>query len=241
MQNKHEIEEYFFKKLTELFPSLPKGRLSKPEPPDFLIDTGTETIAVEITQIHNEKGPNEKFPPAQKHATENSILETAQALFSQRNNIPLHMSFTFANNILLNEKQRQVLSRQICELVENETYGRQLEEHFSFHLRYNLPQELLRVSGYYFPNVKGVSWYSAKGRLVPNLTKREILNIHRLKERKMSGYMDKVDKAILVIAEGLIPNSWFDDVETFEQNEFVSQFDKVFIIRYLSDQLIELK
>ncbi|WP_266203652.1 hypothetical protein [Pontibacter kalidii] len=241
MQNKHEIEEYFFKKLTELFPSLPKGNLSKPEPPDFLIDTGTETIAVEITQIHNEKGPKEKFPPAQKHATEDSILETAQALFSQRNNIPLHMSFTFANNILLSEKQRQALSRQICEMVETEIYGRELEGHFSFHLRDNLPQELLRISGYYFPNVTGVSWYSAKGRLVPNLTKREILSVLRVKEKKLKRYIDKVDKAILVIAEGLIPNSWFDDIEIFEQNEFVSQFGKVFIIRYLSDQLIELK
>ncbi|WP_299706198.1 hypothetical protein [uncultured Pontibacter sp.] len=241
MKSKHEIEEHFFNKLKELYPEIPEGKVSRPEPPDFIIETDAESIAVEITQIHNEKGLNDKFPPAQKHATEDLILENARNLFSTRVGLSLHISIAFTNNLILDEKQRHGLSDHICEIVEREVYGRNLDEYFSFHLRQNLPKELIRVSGYYSPNVVADCWFSAKGKLVPNLTKREILNVIRTKERKMKRYLNKVDKAILVIAEGIIPNSWYDGIESFEQNEFVSQFHKVFIIRYLSDQLIELK
>ncbi|WP_242921588.1 hypothetical protein [Pontibacter liquoris] len=241
MENKHEIEEYFFQKLNELYPKLPKGKVSKPEPPDFVIDTGTETVAIEITQIYNEKEANEKFPPAQKYATEDSIVEEAKRLFYLRSKIPLHVSFSFASNVLLNENQKRSLSNWICQFVEAEAQKRELDKHFSFTYREELPQELIRVSGYYFPNVTGTSWFAIKSRLVPNLTKREVLNIISRKEKKLNQYSNKVDKTILVIAEGLIPNSWYDSIETFGNSELKSEFDKIFIIRYLSNQLIELK
>jgi hypothetical protein len=241
MESNREIEEYFFRKLRELYPKIPDGSVSRPEPPDFIIDTGNESIAVEITQVHNQKGQNENFPPAQKHAAEDQILENAQKLFFLRNSIPLHVRFSFANNIILNEKQRQSLSSKISDIIEFEMQGKDFDKPFSFSLKEDLPKELLYISCYYFPNITGVSWYSAKGRLVPNLSKNEILNIISEKERKMKRYIDSVDKAILVIAEGIIPNSWFDKIETFEENELVSHFDKIFIIRYISNQLVELK
>ncbi|MFD2515227.1 hypothetical protein ACFSRY_15240 [Pontibacter locisalis] len=241
MKDKHEIEHSFFNKLKELYSILPDGDISSPEPPDFMINTGREIIAVEVTQIHNEKGPNEKFPPAQKHATEDEILEAAQHLFTIAKGIPLHISFHFENNLILNKKRKTTLANQVCRLIELEMDGRTFDEHFSFSIKENLPHELVHVSGHYFHQISDVCWYSAKGRFVPDLSKRQVLNVIRDKEKKMTGYIDKVDKAILVLAEGLIPNSWFDGVEQFEQDELVSKFDKIFLIRYLSNTLIELK
>jgi hypothetical protein len=241
MENKHQIEEYYFNKLKELYPNLPNGDVSRPEPPDFLIRTSSETIAVEITQIHNEKEHNQKFTPAQKHATEDQILKTAEHLFALSSGIPLYVRFHFSDNIALNAKQREILSEQICELIEVEVRDKELSERFSFSLNNCLPNGLLYVDGDYFPNVTDACWYSAKGRFVPNLTKREIINVINKKEKKMSNYFDRVDKAILVIAEGEIPNSWFADVETFGQDELVTQFEKVFIIRRLFGNLIEVK
>jgi hypothetical protein len=241
IKNKHEIESYFFNKLKELYAILPDGEISSPDPPDFTIYTGRETIAVEVTQIHNEKGPNEKFPPAQKHATEDEILEAAQHLFSITKGIPLHISFHFTNNIILSKKQKNHLSNKICQLIELEMDGRALDDHFSFSIKENLPDELVHVSGNYFHRITDSCWYSAKGRLVPDLSKRQILNVIRDKEKKMADYVDKSDKVMLVLAEGLIPNSWFAGVELFEPDELVSKFDKIFLIRYLSNSLIEIK
>lgn len=241
MKDKHEIEHYFFNKLKELYAILPDGKISSPDPPDFMINTGREIIAVEVTQIHNEKGPSEKFPPAQKHATEDEILRAAQHLFSITKGIPLHISFHFTNNIILNKKQKTNLSNQVCQLIELEMGGRAFDDHFSFSIKENLPDELVHVSGHYFHRTTDACWYSAKGRLVPDLSKRQILNVIRDKEKKMVEYIDNADKAMLVLAEGLIPNSWFDGVEHFEQDELVSKFDKIFLIRYLSNTLIELK
>lgn len=241
MKDKHEIEHYFFNKLKELYSTLPDGEISSPDPPDFIINTGREVIAVEVTQIHNEKGPNEKFSPAQRHATEDEILEAAQQLFSIAKGIPLHVSFHFKNDIILSKKQKTTLANQVCQLIELEMGGRAFDDHFSFSIKENLPDELVHVSGHYFHRVIDACWYSAKGRLVPDLPKKQILNIIRDKEKKMAGYIDKADKAMLVLAEGLIPNSWFDRVEYFEQDELVSKFDKIFLIRYLSNTLIELK
>jgi hypothetical protein len=241
MESKHEIEEHYFNLLNILYPILPKGKLSRPEPPDFLIQNESETIAIEITQIHNEKEPNEKFPPAQKHATENSILKTAEYLFSHNSGLPLYVRFHFSENLLLNLKQREILAERICQLVEVETRDQVLSERFSFSVSKNLPDELIYVDGDYFPNVTDSCWYSAKGSFLPNLTKREILNVIRKKEKKMGNYIARVDKAILVIAEGEIPNSCFNEIETFEKDELITKFDKVFIIRGISKQLIEIK
>lgn len=241
MESKSEIEEYYFNKLKELYPLLPKGQVSRPDPPDFLIHTGSEVIAVEITQIHNEIEPNQKFTPAQKHATEDQILKTAEHFFSLRGGMPLYVRFHFADNILLNAKERETLSERICELIEDKTRNSYLTERFSFHLDSYLPKELLYVDGDYFPNVTDGCWYSAKGRFVPDLSTREILNVIKRKERKMANYLDKVDKSILVIAEGEIPNSWFAEIETFEKDGLVTNFEKVFIIRRLSGSLIEIK
>jgi len=241
MENKHEIELYFFNKLRELYQTLPEGDVCSPDPPDFIIDTGIEKISVEITQIHNEKGPNEKYPPAQKHATEDLILKKAQNLFLQKVGRPLHIRFNFNDNISLSEKQLNHLAQEICNSVELGIEGKRFDEHFSFTIDHNLPGDLVHISGHYFHGITDVSWYSAKGRFVPNLTKREILNVIQKKESKIDRYRDKVDTAILVIAEGLIPNSLFDAIEVVGQNEFKSRFDKIFIIRYLSNQLVEIK
>src|SRR5690606_31140171 len=153
----------------------------------------------------------EKFPPAQKHATEDSILKAAERLFSLRHGIPLHIRFHFSNNILLNAKQRQTLSENICQLVQDAVKGTTLSEQFSFTLQDCLPNELLHVDGHYFPTVTAGCWYSGKGRFLPNLTKREILNVIQRKEKRLIEYIDKVNRAILLMGEGDIPNSFFDE------------------------------
>lgn len=241
MEAKHEIEEYYFNRLKELYPMLPIGKVSRPEPPDFLIQTDSEIVSVEITQIHNEKEPSQKFTPAQKHATEDQILKTAEHLFSLGGGVPLYVRFHFSDSILLNAKERETLSERICQLIQDKTRNINLSERFSFSLDSCLPNELLFVDGDYFPSVTNGCWYSAKGRFVPNLTTREILNVIKKKEKKLDGYVDNVDRSILVIAEGEIPNSWFAEIETFRQGELTTKFDKVFIIRGLIGHLVELK
>lgn len=241
MQDKNDIENYFFRKLTELYLELPSGNVSRPEPPDYLIESKDATIAVEVTQIHNEKGSNERFPPAQKYATEISILKEAERLFAQSDGTPLHIGFNFASTIFLNKGERQKLSQHICEIIKSEMHGRDFTRSFSFHIQEGIPEELFHIRGYYFPNISATSWYSAKGKLIPNLSKREILRVIKLKEEKQKAYIEKVDKSILVIAEGIVPYSWFDNIEMFEQNELSTSFDKVFIIRNLDNQLIVIK
>jgi hypothetical protein len=239
-ENKYILERHFYDRFLALHDEFPKKEPEKSEAPDFLIKIDKKVIGVEITQIHNEPNKGE-FLPAQKHALEDKILSKAQKLFFDRNQIHLHVSFHFIDHFQLSGKQVETLIIQICKVIEEKIKGEGLNHNFSFSIIDGLPQELVVINGDYFPNITDTIWYSAKGIWLPNLSKQQIITIINKKEKEIITYKKKASALILLIVEGVIPNSWFDKVDKPEASEIESEFEKIFILRYLSNKLIEIK
>jgi hypothetical protein len=241
MNDKQIFERNVFERFIKIYRDLPSGTVFKSESPDFLIKSAGETIGIEITKIVNEKNPGEKFSPVERNSLEQKISKEAENVFKNRHNIPLHVNFAFHDSINVNGDKIKALGVQLASLVAKEISSRPLSEYYHLDIERGLPKELMHMSIAYFPNVTQSIWYSAKGQFLPNLKKEQILKVIKNKESKIQEYKRKADYLILLLVEGVIPESWFDGVETIEQTELKSEFDRILIFRSLDNVIVKLK
>jgi len=241
MSDKEIFERNVFERFIKIYTDLPSGTVFKSESPDFLIKADRETVGIEITKIVNEKNPGDKFSPAERNTVEQKISKEAENLFKSQCNIPLHVNFAFRDSINVNGDKIKSLGVQLASLVAKEIASRPLSEYYHLTVERGLPRELMHMSIAYFPNVTQSIWYSAKGQFLPNLKKEQILKSIKNKESKIPEYKLKADYLILLLVEGVIPESWFDGVETIEQTELNSDFDRILIYRSLYNEIVRLK
>lgn len=77
---------------------------------------------------------------------------------------------------------------------------------------------------------------------IPNLKRIQILKVIKKKEFKIADYYkQKADYIILLLVEGILPESWFDRIEAIEKAELDSNFDRILIYRVLYNEVIRLK
>ncbi|MEO5581152.1 MAG: hypothetical protein ABIR66_00555 [Saprospiraceae bacterium] len=243
---KKNIEKNILERFTKCIRELSKGIIVSPEspefePPDFLIETEEQIIGIELTHFVNEKKPDEKFSPMDRNALQQEITIAAEKIFISKYNIPLHVDFAFIDSIVIKRNNINVLANLLAELVSHEVLSKSLNDYFHSSVDRNLPKELESISIHYFPNVTSSVWYAAKGMLVPNLKKEQILRVIKKKEGDALNYKLKVNKQILLLVEGELAESWFAEIETINQVELGTGFDEIFIFRSKFNAILKLK
>ena len=241
MDEKSKVEFHFLDRFKSLYKGFPAGKVLKSESPDFIINTDKKKIGIEITRIYNLKEQGERFSPQERFSIEEKIIEKVRIDFLQRTKIPLHVVFHFADRFNLSRKDVELISKRIGCTIEKSVTEYDLNFHFNLTINNDLPDFVHYININYFPTVTDSSWYSAKSKFLPNLTKDQIKEAVYGKEQKIIDYKRKVDKVFLLIIEGLVPESWFDKVEEIPKTELGNSFEKIFIMRNLENQLIEIK
>ncbi|MFC5271314.1 hypothetical protein [Adhaeribacter terreus] len=240
-EEKYIIENHFFKRFSDLYFRNSITETIKAEAPDFLVKTKDNLVGVEVRQICIEKATNEKYSLVEKYSFENQIIEKTQQIFNSRNNIPLNIRFDFVNEFKLSKDQISIPAIKFCSIIEEHTKNKSLNEHFNFSIEEDLPKELNKISGYFFPEINESVWYSGKSMFLPNLSQEQIKTAIIDKEKKAPSYRKQADDLILLLVEGIPPYSWFDKIEKVNFENFTSCFDKIFIIRNLSNELVQIK
>lgn len=241
MTDKEYFEKHFFDRFVELYEDLPSGVAIKTESPDFVIRSTSGVVGVEISKILNETELGESYSPAEKNAVQQKIVQHARKIFLERHNIPLHVEFAFRDSINVRQGKDKILSNKLAQLVADQITTRSLTSYFTLHVDRGLPIELMYCGISFFPGIDESVWYSAKAQLIPNLKKEYLLSIIRKKEAKVDEYKTRADKLILLLIEGVVPDSWFDKIELIPEDELNTRFDRVLILRNLRDELITVK
>jgi hypothetical protein len=241
MTEKEFFERHFFDRFVKLFPDLPEGIHIKTESPDFVIKGVSETVGIEISKITNEKESGEIYSPSEKNAVEQKLAQEASKIFLERHNIALHVDFAFHSNIDVRKGKGKILSNTLAQLVADYVTKQSLESYFHLHLEVGLPRELIYCGIAFFPGITDSIWYSTKGKILPNLNKEYLLTILRKKEVRVDEYKTRADKLILLLIEGVVPDSWFDKIELIPSDEVNTRFDRVLILRNLSDEIVTIK
>lgn len=211
------------------------------EAPDFLYFPAPERrIGIEVTELHNPKIEGERYPSSQRHGTLEKIVDNAHKEFTLVSNIPLTIEFRFVKNLRISRNRIISLSKEIsgivCEQVRN-IGGRTIHD---FRVEHPLPKEMSGIYGYYHPSSTTSIWYPAEGRWLPDIDPKEVQKLIDKKNVKVADYLQKCDEVWLLIVEGIPPYSWFDNKEEAISVNYLSSFQKIIMLRSLSNKVYEL-
>ena len=95
-----------------------------------------------------------------------------------------------------------------------------------------------------FSNLSENCWSADTGGVLPHITIDKLCNAISIKDKKLDVYRKKFDKSWLVIVEDWIGMSGYFSFRNCEEvlnNKFITKFDRVFILRGKSREVIELK
>src|SRR5690606_3368513 len=171
MSDKEFFEQYFLDRFLTAYTDLAKGKVIKSESPDFLIVSDSETVGIEISKIVNEKNPGDNFSPSERNAVEQKIAQLALKIFLGRHKVPLHVDFAFRDSIDVRKGKDKILADKLALLVADHVTQQELTDHFHLQIDRGLPKELMFCGISFFPGITDSIWYSAKGQMIPNLSK----------------------------------------------------------------------
>lgn len=239
MNDKEFFEWHFINRFKQIYHGFPNGTIEKWEHPDLLVKNENEITGLEISLITNKTSPGESYPPIERNSNESRIINEAERIFKLSSKIPLHIHFEFFNKYSLNKKEKAILSQEICELVLKSIEGIDEKEIFHIDIPGDLPYPLSFAGISYYPGLKQSSWYSVVNGFLQKLSSSQIIEQISDKESDFKNY--GLSKVILLLIEGIPPGSWFDKIEIPPKDEISCSFSKVFILRNLFNELIELK
>lgn len=229
-------EKYAFEKFLELYKKLPMGQ--KSESPDFLIKTDNGTVGVELIEIINEQ--TKEYTPDQIYSIEDKVTEYAKTEFEKLTKKKLLVSIGFHDNLKMNNRRVKELGQQIAHLLYKQTLHLPDNELFySGEIKGILPTELSLISFDIVPFLDELIWQPIRQKFIEYLEAKHLNKAIEKKEKLIAAYKTKADKVFLLMTEGFLPRSWYGDFKDRQIQD--SQFDKVFLLRIMTNELIELK
>lgn len=84
-------------------------------------------------------------------------------------------------------------------------------------------------------------WGVGRGGVVPDLPSDSIRERVQDKESKIPRYLGKCSKVwLLIVEDGFAPSSYFDIPDEVKSENYRSTFDRIFLFRNFSREVIEL-
>lgn len=225
-----------FNKFRELYKILPEG--SESESPDFIVVADTKRIGIELIELINEG--NDKFSPAQRYSLEDRIVSKARMEFQKYSNKRVWAVIEFEINLSLSKLRSQKLACEIAESVYKNT--RNLPDDrilYNGEIYEGLPPEIRFISFDIIPEMEGIEWMPMRSKLAEPLESYHLNRAVTKKEKRIPEYKKKVDEIYLLIMEGFLPKSWYWDHKDLSIDS--TEFDKVFLLRLMRNELIVLK
>lgn len=240
-ENQIYRETLFFETFKKLWKDFPKKyQIKKDESPDFILSVNKTNIGFEITELTNEKNLSQDYPVKEKYSLEKKIVDRAKDLFHSYHQIPLHLSIHFSPKINCNTKRIESLSTEISNIVCSQIINFDLSISNEFEVNYPLPSELIQIHGFYLPEILDSVWYSLQGGFLPNINNQQLANLIHNKSKLIPKYKNKVDLVNLIVVEGIVPISWFDKFINWDSTIIQTEFNKVFLLRFLENKLYQI-
>ena len=237
-------EKWIFKRFQEIYSDCPKGEVHYVDKPDILVQTNTRKIGIEITEIcrgerQSRKGSKEKSLAAYRNKIANQVLDVVNPLFP---NVNFWIHIHFKDSPIRKERTNAIINiviELILEKLEN-FEPRSKYEIFRIDEYKKIASEIYGITIVYHPKHKYKYAYGAAAGMIGNPTIESVKHIIDKKNRLLDQYQN-CDEYWLLIAEGLSPECLFDQIPKWNFKDYNCRFTKIFILRLLNEDLIELK
>lgn len=188
MSSKEE-ERYYVETLAAVVPELAAAELKESEAPDFLIETPSGIIGVEVTEFDDPPTPG--MPRAMEQAgLRDWIVSQARTLYTGAGGAPLHVSVLFTEYPPLTKQRSRTLAQQLAQFLIGSSrafisysQSRFLDDVTSEHF-----PEIASISAVRVPDDSYSSWSTGAGGWVRHASAVEVQRIVSKKEARLPTY-----------------------------------------------------
>lgn len=241
-QAKKDLERLYLDRVRDLLADFPQGAIDAREQPDFLVNTADRVIGIEITELHR-ANDSQPVPMQGREAVRDQIVQRAKALYDGKGVPPIDccvhlkdLSYRRTDIEPLAAKIAALATRNIPPagtLARREQYDWVNREYFPEEVEYIRVARFEGLTESFF-GTSGSTWAEP---LTPD-TVRAVIDT---KDGNIDEYMRQCDEAWLVIVtDSRTMSTWFNSAEQVKVAAFVTRFTRVFILRNLGRELIEL-
>ena len=188
MSSKEE-ERYYAETLASVVPELAAARLKESEAPDFLIETASGIIGVEVTQFDDP--PSQGMPRAMEQAgLRDWIVSQARTLYGSAGGAPLHVSVLFAEYPPLTKQRSRTLAQELAEFLTSSSgnFLSYSQSRFLDHVTSEHFPEIASISAVRVPDESYSSWSTGAGGWVRHASAVEVQRIVSRKEARLPTY-----------------------------------------------------
>lgn len=212
--------------------------ISEQEAPDFIINFEGKEIGLELTEVFQD---SHLGTSKMKQESSDGAQFTEDLIALVQSNIPFTFSIGihFNKNLPIKKSNKQKILNELERICVPAMINLQNHEHLELENYYDgLPKEIDDIHVYRFDGMEESIDSRPEGGIVSRLTMGHIKLALANKESKLSSYQI-CDQQWLVIREGNYYSGSFSDVEI--DSPIDTLFDKVFLFRTRTKEVIELK
>jgi hypothetical protein len=238
-----EREHYYLKKAQAAYPDLPPGNPTSTESPDFLFQTESKVLGIEITDFVRRFRRDSLLSLRTIENLHAMVALQAKATFEARHNIPLWIALHWDDRFKFSKKDVSRIASELVDLIETDI-PRQTDAGTSFnwdsHGDLPLFDAIHRISVRRLKNRTKAVWAEVESGFIGG-TIADIQEIADAKEPKVQSYLTKCDEVwLLIIADGAHISSTLDfDVES--SATLHTQFARVLLYSGDSNSVFRLK
>lgn len=238
MKKTHEFK--FLEHFLELYPINQDYKIINSESPDFILQTNSDTIGIEITRIYQDLKIRGESTLKKGESIQQKIASRTAKIVANNSSINLQIDLDFYSNFI-DDSLVDSLSNQAAKIVLQylPTLNTNQFDYNSINSYRILPNEISSIFIMHHKSFKETFGTTGGGGLVPDPTPELIQIVINRKENKLSKFKP-CSFYWLIIAEGMSYASMFDDFDKLVNYKFESSFDKVFVLRTLQNSIIKL-
>lgn len=241
---KKRREKRQFQVFCKLYDAFPEGTIEDDrERPDFRVTTPTGvTIGIDLMDVYLAKGP--RTQQAQE-CLRPRIADLAQKKWGESQGISVHVSVHFNPIYEIKKTEVEAIATNIVGIVKRimpQTEGI-AEESYGWLSRHYFPEAIHTISVLRSHDAPGTSFGAPYAEYIPRLMPDEVQRKLDHKRRKYDDYRAQCHSVWLVMNTDITPerlSSSFSIPDYTRRFEYITPFDKVFLLKHDTPELIEL-
>jgi hypothetical protein len=204
--------------------------INESDPPDFIIKLSNKTNGIELTELINENF-------REREMLLEKIVDDACDIFKAKYSSRLSVSVEFIKpKIRLNWNQAKNVSENLFRTIE-ETYLKNKEPDFDICLNMENCIKKIQVSN----KASFENWHVLGAFKLSQMDMGLLNGIIAKKENHIKNYTYEFDEKWLLIISNYGFKSDTYDFNSFKSIEIKSEFDKIYLFKYIEGEIIELR
>ena len=210
------------------------------EAPDFILNTDTGSVGLEVTELHIENDGG-KIAPTQRQSIVRDVVARALQRYQQLTSTPTYVSIQFSTSSRLLKLDRIDTARALADFVASNLPATGTSSEVRIPLQHPLQPTVQSVRIWAGTPVTRSQWTAPLAGWVSPLSQDIVQRAVDQKAARLPAYRARTSTVWLLVATaGDGPSQYFEPDPMFHPSSIVSPFDRTFLLCQFQGTVVEL-